>query len=758
MSKLLRGGALFGTIGGGIVNIIGNIKADNAARLLQKQYPNIPADVAKSIGRMMATGEMASQESIDSFTVAVKVASASTIVPPSTSEVQEDTPREMLPDSGQITDSYAPAENGNIQPPALADIKYIEQLESNKDYAGAASLRYNALMNSIKDSASAGVDVLATDQGAVSMTAQMMKDIAKAQLSGTIIDPETRAMYEQAAQEVLGIKADAITQFASFLNGAVNTSDSVSMGTDLTGALSTIVSMKDAALKQVLETYVSDGNLDLPAAQTLYTLMQLREAMLGTRSDADVIIQETLVQLTSDALKGADVNTGNPALDDALMAAASSPHNLHAIQERWGMGGVNYAVNLIKTGHVKEAVLLAALPSYAKAVIVAEENMKNVTLNQDAILAQENAITQDMQDPLMVKYAEGKAKGQALNAIGMDLTGEGAMGDLSGYKTEVANAQAGWNESKAALHRVIQNEQNASNTLAQAQAEFYKDMSNSDAANAVVAAHQSLMEVSTARENAEQAFQSSQQALTSALKNLDGAQQLDRASVNAKAQQSYDEFLRNRAEARNNEQAGGQAGEQGTIPLDPTLSENVSNERKEGNPLVSVNESVIMGEGAQGEDTSGTEGVGNPGGQEAGSEYNINSENVLTLSARFLNKMDLMWKNSKNIKPIEGYQDIICHGDKESFSYKDLDGNEINLTPREFAEILKNSPVFEGGPVRLISCQAGAVDSFTAQYIANQLGVSVLAPTDIVYVYPDGEMKVGKYNTGSWALFGPKER
>ncbi len=88
-------------------------------------------------------------------------------------------------------------------------------------------------------------------------------------------------------------------------------------------------------------------------------------------------------------------------------------------RDRWCMGGVNYAVNLIKAGHVKEAVLLAALPSYAKAVIVAEENMKNVTLNQDTILAQENAITQDMQDPLMVKYAEGKAKGQALYAFGM---------------------------------------------------------------------------------------------------------------------------------------------------------------------------------------------------------------------------------------------------------------------------------------------------------------------------------------------------
>ncbi len=95
---------------------------------------------------------------------------------------------------------------------------------------------------------------------------------------------------------------------------------------------------------------------------------------------------------------------------------------------------------------------------------------------------------------------------------------------MSVYTKE--HAQTGWNESKAALHRIIQTEINVSNTLARAQAEFYKDMSNSDVADTVVAAHQSLMEASIVRKDAEQAFQSSQQALTSALKNLDGAQQL----------------------------------------------------------------------------------------------------------------------------------------------------------------------------------------------------------------------------------------
>ncbi len=135
-----------------------------------------------------------------------------------------------------------------------------------------------------------------------------------------------------------------------------------------------------------------------------------------------------------------------------------------------------------------------------------------------------------------------------------------------------------------------------------------------------------------------------------------------------------------------------------------------------------------------------------------------NPDKALELATRFLNKMDPLWENAEKIKPIKGYQDIVCHGDKTGFSYLDLDGNELYMTPREFADILKNSPVYEGRPIRLISCEAGANGSFTAQYVANQLGVPVLAPTDRVYVYPDGIMKVGKYDTGRWILFYPREK
>jgi len=79
----------------------------------------------------------------------------------------------------------------------------------------------------------------------------------------------------------------------------------------------------------------------------------------------------------------------------------------------------------------------------------------------------------------------------------------------------------------------------------------------------------------------------------------------------------------------------------------------------------------------------------------------------------------------------------------------------VNVSVKEFAEILQNSPVYNGGPIRLISCETGAEGAVSAQYLANYLNVEVIAPTDIVYVYPDGDMIIGLDNSGFWKTFKP---
>lgn len=70
---------------------------------------------------------------------------------------------------------------------------------------------------------------------------------------------------------------------------------------------------------------------------------------------------------------------------------------------------------------------------------------------------------------------------------------------------------------------------------------------------------------------------------------------------------------------------------------------------------------------------------------------------------------------------------------------------------------MKDSPGYKEGPIRLISCETGAKDAITAQYFANYMGVKIMAPTDIVYVFRDGQMIIGRRNTGTWKIFKPKE-
>ncbi len=134
-------------------------------------------------------------------------------------------------------------------------------------------------------------------------------------------------------------------------------------------------------------------------------------------------------------------------------------------------------------------------------------------------------------------------------------------------------------------------------------------------------------------------------------------------------------------------------------------------------------------------------------------------ETPAAASTAFLNKNDHLYQYSKNITPIDGYEDIVVHGDTVGFSFKDADGNDSAVTPLEFADILRKSELYHGGNIRLITCEAGKEGAFTAQLLANALDVQVMAPTDLVYVYPDGRMIVssnGLTEDGKWVILRPE--
>ena len=138
---------------------------------------------------------------------------------------------------------------------------------------------------------------------------------------------------------------------------------------------------------------------------------------------------------------------------------------------------------------------------------------------------------------------------------------------------------------------------------------------------------------------------------------------------------------------------------------------------------------------------------------EKSSVLSINLNNGLILS-RYVNSSEKLYQYAKNIKPIDSFEDQVIHGDKYGFEINDLEGlAAAEYSAKEFADILKSDPNYHGGNIRLISCNTGADEGIVAQTLADCLGVDVLAPNDVVIVYPDGTMKVGIDGNGKWILF-----
>lgn len=146
---------------------------------------------------------------------------------------------------------------------------------------------------------------------------------------------------------------------------------------------------------------------------------------------------------------------------------------------------------------------------------------------------------------------------------------------------------------------------------------------------------------------------------------------------------------------------------------------------------------------------------------------------ILILSSKFINPNESLYKNADKIKPIEGYDDIVCHGSPEGLIINGMNNEEWIYTAKEAAEMIRNSQEFKGRSIRLISCQTGAngINS-VAQQIADELGVEVMAPTEIVTVEPvEGKMFVSDNDiltrlwirgenvseTGKWVIFKPRK-
>ena len=147
------------------------------------------------------------------------------------------------------------------------------------------------------------------------------------------------------------------------------------------------------------------------------------------------------------------------------------------------------------------------------------------------------------------------------------------------------------------------------------------------------------------------------------------------------------------------------------------------------------------------------------------------TEEKYSFSSNFVNKRDRLHRYAKKVPLLSEYTDVAIHATADNFLIYTNDKEELTYSAKEVAEFLKLSKGYKSGEkIRLIACEAGRKEDGVAQQLANELGVSVLAPTEKIWVNQDGEFFISDsdtlaeiwYNgekvkgTGTWKTFTPK--
>ncbi|MFJ9703329.1 putative T7SS-secreted protein [Streptomyces fradiae] len=116
---------------------------------------------------------------------------------------------------------------------------------------------------------------------------------------------------------------------------------------------------------------------------------------------------------------------------------------------------------------------------------------------------------------------------------------------------------------------------------------------------------------------------------------------------------------------------------------------------------------------------------------------------------------------------IRNFQNVLNRGEHDVVAHGTRDGvlDMLNADERagrfvnggQIVDAVTNNPNYHGGPLRLLVCHSGADTSGIAQQIANELGVTVRAPTDRVGT--DSSLGRGQDpridNDGYWRVFIP---
>ena len=119
---------------------------------------------------------------------------------------------------------------------------------------------------------------------------------------------------------------------------------------------------------------------------------------------------------------------------------------------------------------------------------------------------------------------------------------------------------------------------------------------------------------------------------------------------------------------------------------------------------------------------------------------------------------DILNKSVKNVRPLELHFDVAMHGSPTSVGFGTT---ETNMSARTLAAIIRHSKGYKGQKIRLLSCNTGRNVGHNycfAEELANALGVEVIAPNDVLYISPMGQLQVGDDGSGEFVIFKPNQR
>ena len=87
-----------------------------------------------------------------------------------------------------------------------------------------------------------------------------------------------------------------------------------------------------------------------------------------------------------------------------------------------------------------------------------------------------------------------------------------------------------------------------------------------------------------------------------------------------------------------------------------------------------------------------------------------------------------------------GEYTAVIHGNPQLVGMQDAAKNDVVLSPSQMADLIRSDPNWNGEPVRLVSCNTGALpgngDDCFAQHLADELGTDVWAPSKYVFGGP----------------------